>query len=103
MTYGKSWLTNCQARRPASSRIRRLTTALPLLGLAPLVFNLSEYGSHVRCAEIAGDPARQYGFRPELAGFIQLPDLARVFRFEQLRRRAPECRALVIDVPLQHG
>src|SRR6267154_6000082 len=104
MTYRKLSLTDCQVTTiPSGGGIRRITTPLPLLGLAPLVFNLSEYGVHVRCGEVAGEPSRQYGFRPKLAGFIQLPDLARVFRFEQLRRRAPECRTHVIDVTLQHG
>jgi hypothetical protein len=92
-----------QRRSPPLSRIRRFTTALPCLRLAPLVFNLIEYGVHVRCGEVAGTPPSQYGFRPKLAGFIHFPDLARVFRSEQLRRRAPECRAHVIDVTLQHG
>ena len=52
------------------SRIRRLTTPLPLLGLAPLVFNLIEHGVHVRRGEVAREPPRQYGIRPKLPGFI---------------------------------
>src|ERR1700732_4833351 len=104
MTYGKPQLTDCQApTMPSGGRIRRITTPLPLFGLAPLVFNLIEYGIHVRRGEVAGEASRQYGFRPKLAGFIEFPDLACVFRFEQLRRRAPECRTHVIDVTLQHG
>src|SRR5437016_2107281 len=101
MTYRLSSAISGTSR--TSRRIRRFTPPLPLLGLAPLVFDLIEYAVHVRNGEVAREPSRQDGIRHKLAGFVQFPDLARIFGFEQLRRRTPERRTHVVDVALEHG